>query len=406
MDESPRRPEAGFTLFVDANPLADRHLTGIGRYTARVVLSLSRLVPLRFFSNGKELILNGSLNPDLDQDLGAFGRWIWSSKRKPLEAPPANSAGLFGCLRPVEKYFPVEMSILHDFTPMVVPWTHSEATRGMFRGFFAKSLPSSDCALAVSHATKADAGWLTPFPQDRIVVAQSGPSLCVERHCDDGEPPERRPNVGLVVSTLEPRKNPYFLLDWFRDSDAIPDGAELWWVGPLGWLTSRRSLEKYRKLPRGRRVRFLGVVPDRELCRLYQTVGWTIYPSLYEGFGFPVLDALRHGTPVLASYNSALREFDTPGIFFFDPHDPTTVDDAWNAFRAAVPITIPVEPLDSQYNWNRVARTIVDTLASHLGRIDSTQVDDSRRLRVDAGRAGSTIPTGGVSALEKGPANV
>lgn len=406
MDESPRRPEAGFSLFVDANPLADRHLTGIGRYTARVVLSLSRIVPLRFFSNGKELILNGELDPDLDQDLGALGRWIWSSKRKPLEAPPTNSAGLFGCLRPVEKLFPVEMSILHDFTPMVVPWTHSEATRGMFRGFFAKSLCSSDCALAVSHATKADAGWLTPFPQDRIVVAQSGPSLCVERHCDEGDALERRANVGLVVSTLEPRKNPFFLLDWFRDSDALPDGAELWWVGPLGWLTSRRSLEKYRKLPRGRRVRFLGVVPDRELCRLYRTVGWTIYPSLYEGFGFPVLDALRHGTPVLASYNSALREFETPGIFFFDPNDPSTVDDAWNTFRASGPITIPIEPLDSRYNWNRVARTIVDTLAGHLDRIDSLSANDSRRLRIDAGEIESSGPGVGVTASGKEPAKV
>ncbi|WP_169976781.1 glycosyltransferase [Tautonia rosea] len=390
MDETPNRLEAGaaadsgFTLYVDANPLADRHLTGIGRYTARVVLSLARLVPLRFFSNGKELILNGELDPNLDQDLGSLGRWIWSSRREPLGTPPARSAGLFGCLRPVEKLFPVEMSILHDFTPLVVPWTHSEKTRGMFRGFFAKSLLSSDCALAVSHATKADAGWLTPFPQHRIVVAHSGPSLCVESHCDDSTP-ERRPNVGLVVSTLEPRKNPFFLLDWFRDSDALPDGAELWWVGPLGWLTSRKALEKYRRLPRGRRVRFLGVVPDRELCRLYRTVGWSIYPSLYEGFGFPVLDSLRHGTPVLASYNSALREFDTPGIHFFDPSEPSTVDQAWQKLRRASPIAIPQEPLDAHYRWDRVARTIVETLTGFLERSESSSSGDSRQLRIDSG---------------------
>ena len=108
-----------------------------------------------------------------------------------------------------------------------------------------------------------------------------------------------------MVSTLEPRKNAFFLLDWFRQSQALPAGSELWWVGPLGWLTSRRRLRQYQNAA-GRKVRFLGVVSDAELCRLYRTAGWSAYPSLYEGFGFPVLDALRHGTPVLASYHSAL----------------------------------------------------------------------------------------------------
>src|SRR5262249_2352098 len=159
---------------------------------------------------------------------------------------------------------------------------------GMFQGFFAKSLLSADMALSVSHSTKADAAWLCDFPQDKIVVAHSGPSVCVERHQHDG-PIRRRPEVGLVVSTLEPRKNAFFLLDWFKDRAALPDDTELWWVGPLGWLTSRRRLRQYQSL-KGRRVRFLGVVSDARLCSLYRTVGWSIYPSLYEGFGFPVLD--------------------------------------------------------------------------------------------------------------------
>ena len=371
---------ASFTLYIDANPLADRHLTGIGRYTARVLLALARHLPLRFFSNGRELILRGALDPSLDQDLGALGRRIWSSPRVPLAPPPPRSAGLFGCLRPVEKQFPVEMSILHDFTPLVVPWTHSEKTRGMFRGFYAKSLLSSDCALAVSHATKADAAWLTPFDPDRITVAHSGPSLCVERHGDD-QPTDRRPNVGLVVSTLEPRKNAFFLLDWFRQTEVLPEGSELWWVGPLGWLTSRKALASYRRMPRGRRVRFLGVVPDRTLCRLYRTAGWSIYPSLYEGFGFPVLDALRHGTPVLASYNSALREFEAPGIDFFDPCDAFSVDIAYRSMRSRGPVAIPRAALDTHYDWDRVARTIIETLSAHLERIDPSGA--AREIRLD-----------------------
>jgi glycosyltransferase involved in cell wall biosynthesis len=107
-------------------------------------------------------------------------------------------------------------------------------------------------------------------------------------------------------------------------------------------------------------VRFLGVVSDAALCRLYRTAGWSAYPSLYEGFGFPVLDALRHGTPVLSSYHSALRELEHPGVYFFDPFDPATVDDAWRALHQAGPAVAPKATLDALYSWDAVARTVLD----------------------------------------------
>ena len=108
----------------------------------------------------------------------------------------------------------------------------------------------------------------------------------------------------------------------------LPPDIELWWVGTLGWAMSQSELEHGPSRQRGR-VRFLGNVSDAELCRLYQMAGWSIYPSRYEGFGFPILDSLRHGTPVLASSTSSMCEFDHPSVYFFDPHDPGTVDLAW-----------------------------------------------------------------------------
>ena len=184
-----------------------------------------------------------------------------------------------------------------------------------------------------------------------------GPSLCVEGHLDKTVV-KRLPHVGLVVSTLEPRKNAYFLLDWFRETETLEEGAELWWVGPLGWLTSRRKLRRYQGL-KGRKIRFLGVVSDAALCRLYRQAGWSAYPSLYEGFGFPVLDALRHGIPVVASYHSALREFEHPGVHFFDPYDRSTLDRAFRSLRLAQEPLITLSALESIYNWNNVANAIL-----------------------------------------------
>ena len=351
------------SVFVDINPLADKHLTGIGRYTARLALALARQSggSVRFVAQQFEVLAPRGLSWDQDQDLGRWGRAVWRGKRVPLDRVevPADGLAVFGCLREHVRRFPVEISVLHDFTTLVVPHTHAESTRALFAGFFASTLLASDGAIAVSRSTKADARWLCDFPPESITVAPSGPSLCVGRHLD-AEPVARRPDVGLVVSTLEPRKNAFFLLDWFRQTDALPEGSELWWVGPLGWLTSRRRLRQFQTMPKGRRVRFLGVVSDAALCRLYRTAGWSAYPSLYEGFGFPVLDALRHGTPVLASYHSALRELDHPGVWFFDPFDPATVDAAYRDLCASGRSVAPAAALDALYSWDAVARAVLD----------------------------------------------
>ncbi len=113
-------------------------------------------------------------------------------------------------------------------------------------------------------------------------------------------------------------------------------------------------------------MRFLENVGDAELCRLYQTAGWSIYPSLYEGFGFPILDSLRHGTPVLSSFTSSMAEFDHPGVFFFDPHDLASVDRAWQRFEEATPPTISRARLDELYSWDRVARAVLDAHAQSI----------------------------------------
>ncbi len=356
-------PEDGSAppVYFDANPLSDRHLTGIGRYAARLALAMARLRTVRFFSRNQVIEPPEGLDWTQDQDLGTWARRLMQGERKPLGTPPSGSIGVWPMLRPIERSFDHEVSILHDLTPLLLPQTHKEVTRSHFQGLCSKAVLSSDIALAVSYSTAADASWLAAIDPDRIVVAQSGPSLCVDHHVQTGAA-RRRPDVGLVVSTLEPRKNPEFLFNWFHSSTVLPARAELWWVGSIGWLTSKRDLKQFeRRRGSQRRIRFLGVVTDAALCKLYRSVGWSIYPSLYEGFGFPVLDSLRHGTPVLASYNSSLREFDSPGLHFFDPCDAVTVDAAWSALAASQPVNIPREPLDGQFSWHNVARVLLDS---------------------------------------------
>src|SRR5207237_6361078 len=173
-------------------------------------------------------------------------------------------------------------------------------------------------------------------------------------------------DVLLVVSTLEPRKNGPFLLHWFLNTRVLNDDTELWWVGPHGWLLDQRSSQRQHQ-GRGRTIRFLGVVSDGALCELYRQASFTVYPSLYEGFGFPVLDSLRHGAPVLSSFNSSLQEFAGPGVFYFDPCDPASLDEACRELLAQQPLTIQRNDLDERCSWDALARTVVSLAAYCIG---------------------------------------
>src|SRR5262249_9783141 len=192
-----------------------------------------------------------------------------------------------------------------------------------------------------------------------------GPSLCVGKHAYSG-PPVHRQNIILVVSTLEPRKNARFVIDWFHDTQLLQSDMQLWWVGAPAWWAPRdflRGLRSRRQRTKRRRVKFVGAVSDRRLCELYQRAAFTIYPSLYEGFGFPVLDSLWHKTAVLSSFNSSLQEFAGPGVFYFDALDPASLDQAYRAMATAWPVPIDREALRERFSWDALARTVLGLCA-------------------------------------------
>jgi len=105
------------------------------------------------------------------------------------------------------------------------------------------------------------------------------------------------------------------------------------------------------------------MIPDRSLCRLYREAAFTISPSLYEGFGFPVLDSLLHETPVVSAFNSSLQEFAGPGVFYFDPCDPASLDRACDEFLAAEPSPVERADLRARFSWEGFAKTVASQCA-------------------------------------------
>lgn len=353
-------------IYVDVSALEEKHLTGIGRFVAQLVQALARLAPLRLLTTeaGEYIAVQGAV-PDSDPDLESWVRRLLRRPRKHLDRQSTREcAAIYTALRPPVRCFRREIGVLYDFTTLLLPWTHGEQSREHFGAFFAKTSPLCDKLVAISQSTKRDAKWLCAADNDAIVVGYPGPSLCVRTHACPHHV-ARRDNVILVVSALEPRKNAPFLFDWFAATGALDADMELWWVGARSWWASRdfitnlERLEKQRRSGgRGGRIRLLGQVSDRRLCELYQQATFTIYPSLYEGFGLPVLDSLAHGTPVVCSYHSSLQELAGPGVFYFDPCDPATLDEACRELLVSQPVAIDRESLRRRFSWEKLAQTV------------------------------------------------
>jgi glycosyltransferase involved in cell wall biosynthesis len=119
----------------------------------------------------------------------------------------------------------------------------------------------------------------------------------------------------LAVGTLEPRKNlPRLLAAFGEVTDELPD-HHLVVVGPVGWGPALRPTWE------SVRVKLAGPVGDATLHALYQAADGLAYPSLYEGFGLPVLEAMAHGVPVLTSDRSSLPEVAGDAALLVDPVD-------------------------------------------------------------------------------------
>lgn len=363
------------SLYIEVSPLLASPLAGIGRYVARLIEALSRLTPLHLVNLAggnltESLKLSNALPhcqeirfplngvPPIGADLDRWVRRLLQYTHYNFDRESAKQcSGVFAMLRPAERYFGREVCILYDFTPLILPWAHVPEIRNEFGRFFAETSNLCDKAVAISESTKSDASWLCSIPNDDVIVGYPGPSLCVQSHAFTGRV-ERRQDLILVISTLEPRKNGQFLLDWFLTTDVVPPSTELWWAGSKGWL-SDLSVDTRPLRSRGRRVKFLGMVADKHLCELYQRVAFTVYPSLYEGFGFPVLDSLIHGAPVLSSFNSSLQEFAGDGVFYFDPYDASSLDRACGELLANLRLRIDRKDLKDRFSWNSLARTVI-----------------------------------------------
>jgi glycosyltransferase involved in cell wall biosynthesis len=211
---------------------------------------------------------------------------------------------------------------LHDFTCSVMPETHTAGNVQATIRYAERLKKRARRVIAVSAQTKSDAVRLMGFDPDRIDVIHHGVDDAF-RSVAPGQVERVRAAYGLskpyilFVGTIEPRKNVGLLLDAYSQlRSSTREEFDLVVVGPKGW-SSAPTIARLKSGLQG--VRYLGYVPERDLPAVTAGAAAFIYPSLYEGFGFPVAQAMAAGVPVITSNVSSLPEIAGDAAVLIDP---------------------------------------------------------------------------------------
>jgi glycosyltransferase involved in cell wall biosynthesis len=205
---------------------------------------------------------------------------------------------------------------LHDLTSMLMPELHTKGNIRADRSFFDRIVKRADGLIAVSENTRLDAIKLLGIAPEKITTIHSG---IPEAYFTAAPTKRDRPYV-LYVGAVEPRKNLPVLLDaWKSMGRELRERFELVIAGPAGW-SSEGTMARVRA-----EATYLGYVPEAELPGLVAGATAFVYPSLYEGFGFPVAQAMAAGVAVVTSNTSCLPEVAGEGALLADPKSPAEV---------------------------------------------------------------------------------
>ncbi len=207
---------------------------------------------------------------------------------------------------------------VHDLTFQLFPAVHERIKRYYFPAMIRLAVGKARTVIAISESTRCDLHRLIPLSRGKSVVTQlaarSMNPLDLARMSSEGQ--GYGGDYVLFVGTIEPRKNLARLIGAWKSLDAdVRSSVRLIVVGATGWLVD--PLVGHLKTTDA--IEFRGHVDDAELAGLLQGAMAFVYPSLYEGFGLPVVEAMSLGIPVLTSNIGATREVAEGAAILVDP---------------------------------------------------------------------------------------
>ncbi len=266
---------------------------------------------------------------------------------------------------------------VHDLSFLHCPEAFVPALRRYLERVVPRSIARADRVLADSAHTRSDIVSLLGVSPDKVEVLYSGVPARFQPEAEPGERERLRAryDIGdqpyvLSVGTLQPRKNYLRLIRAFANlkPETLKPETQLVIAGGRGWLYEDIFSEAERH---GDRVRILGFVDEGDLPALYRSAALFAFPSLYEGFGLPVLEAMACGVPVVCSNASSLPEVAGKAGLLVDPLDTDGLAEAMR--RVLEDSGLRREMIArgvaqaARFTWERAARQLLDVFDSLRG---------------------------------------
>lgn len=271
--------------------------------------------------------------------------------------------GPFNLPRPIKR-----VTVIHDLTPIIFPEHHRVLSRMLQKIYLKNILSKADLILSNSINTQTDLEQYYPITKGKIKTIYLG----ISAHFKNLKPnPIHIENLNiktpylLFVGTIEPRKNLILLLDAFTKLKADPKfNHKLYIAGGKGWKSeafySHLNNHKFRD-----EIYMLDFVKNEELVSLYSYASVFVYPSLYEGFGFPPLEAIYCGSKSVIPYNSSLVEIGKDLAHFYYEQSVDSISEAiLSAISAENDPVKSRELIDKRFNWSEHAKIFQETLIS------------------------------------------
>jgi glycosyltransferase involved in cell wall biosynthesis len=305
--------------------------TGMGHYLHQVLTAMKKLAPFHHYC-----LIDHRRHPipfrdqfekviiDLPRHPLGISRWIlWEVSKILHQFDVVFSPGLYGPVR-IPKGV-ASVMVVHDLTRYLFPhfFPFNPVQKVLDRLAYPAMVGRYDHLLAVSEATRKDLTSLFKVSEEKITVAYHGAEGAFQPLTEVEDQEKFLKTQGLkkpfilFLGTLEPRKNIPTLLKAFADiMDQIHHDLVL--VGQRGWKWEPIFKEMERPELK-QRVHWVGYVSDAERVFFYNTADFLVYPSWYEGFGMPLLEAMQSGCPVIASNVSAMPEVVGEAGLLIDP---------------------------------------------------------------------------------------
>lgn len=369
---------------VDIRCLMDGGRTGVEEYTTNVLRAMlkqnSEDTFVLFANSRKPMALPQFKAPNVELKTFAYPNKIFNTSLKLFRWPKLDNM-----LGGVDVFFvpSVRLAPCTTKTPLVVTFhdlsfvrhaNYFSAKRRLWHKIMEprRMAQRATKIIAVSQTTASDLEELYNIDEKKIQVIYSGISDNIKRVNADSETAKQTKekyglpeNYILFLGTIEPRKNLDGLLSAYAVARRAGITQKLVIAGVRGWVGGD-FYARVGRHPFAKDIIFTGYVTDEDKSALYSMADLFVYPSFYEGFGFPPLEAILCGTPVITSYNSAIPEIVGRWATLVNPYDPDELGWAMiQKLQNPAPISEKsISEIREKYNWARAGAETLGALRS------------------------------------------